>query len=113
MIASGEKTEEYREIKEYWVKRLVGGIKNASKAFSKEETLNHFITGIIFLEKEDFTPEIEFKPFTSVTFKNGYQKDAPQMTFECKGITTGKGNTEWGAFPDKDVFIIKLGRRVR
>ena len=33
------------------------------------------------------------------------------MTFECKGITIGKGNIEWGA-PDNDVFIIKLGKRI-
>lgn len=33
------------------------------------------------------------------------------MTFQCEGITIGRGNKEWGA-PDEDVFIIKLGKRI-
>ena len=28
-----------------------------------------------------------------------------------ESITIGKGNPEWGA-PDKEVFIIKLGKRI-
>jgi hypothetical protein len=34
------------------------------------------------------------------------------MLFELKGITIGKGNTEWGAPKDKEVFILKLGNRI-
>ena len=31
---------------------------------------------------------------------------------KCKGITVGKGNTEWGAEKDKQYFVIKLGDRI-
>ena len=33
------------------------------------------------------------------------------MLFEINNISIGKGKTGWGA-PDKDVFIIKLGKRI-
>ena len=33
------------------------------------------------------------------------------MAFEIESITIGYGRTEWGAPADKEVFIIKLGKR--
>lgn len=72
MIESGYKTEEYREIKPYWIKRI--GLCDAVK------------------------------------FSYGYTQRT--MTFECKGIRIGKGNPVWGA-PEEDVFIIKLGKRLK
>lgn len=74
MIESGEKKEEYREIKEYWFKRLSD------------------------------------KHYDAVQFSYGYTKRT--MLFELESITIGKGNPKWGA-PNKDVFIIKLGRRLK
>lgn len=76
MIESGEKKEEYREIKPYWEKRL--------------------------LESD----------FTHVTFQLGYQKNALRMTFCIEDMTFGRGNPNWGAPTDRDVFIIKLGNRL-
>lgn len=73
MIERGVKTEEYREIKPYWNKRLIN------------------------------------RKYTHVKFSYGYTKRT--MTFELERITIGKGNPEWGA-PTKDVFIIKLGKRI-
>ena len=85
MIASGVKKEEYREIKDYWSRRL--------------ERLddNDMIGG--------------YNEFDVVEFRNGYSKYAQSMMVECEGITIGRGKPEWGA-PDKPVFIIKLGRVV-
>ena len=40
----------------------------------------------------------------------GYTKRT--MTFEIESITIGYGRTEWGAPADKEVFIIKLGKRL-
>lgn len=90
MIESGVKTEEYREVKTYWCKRLIGieyppfsvryGCRSANQ-----------------------------KGYTHIKFSYGYTKRT--MTFECKGVTIGRGKAEWGA-PDNDVFIIILGRRV-
>lgn len=88
MIERGEKTEEYREIKPYWCKRLVG-----------VDTIS--VSGVL--------REIYEYAYTHIKFSYGYTDRT--MTFKCNGITIGKGNKEWGA-PDTDVFIIKLGDRV-
>lgn len=85
MIASGEKPEEYRELKLYWWTRLV-----QHGTFEEYEV-------------------VQFKNYDVIAFKNGYSKNAPQMVIECKGIAISYGNPKWGA-PDSKVFIIKLGK---
>ena len=85
LIEKGIKTEEYREIKDYWVKRI------------KEMSLTR-------LEA--------FKHFDFVEFTNGYNTKSPQITMECKGIEVGTGKVEWGAVADTQYFVIKLGREV-
>lgn len=102
MIKSGVKKEEYREMKEYWVKRLVEKIEQ----YHSENCLN----GIGF--------NTVFKQFSEIVFKNGYAKDAPTMRVEFKGIRIGKPKIEWcidsiefdqdnGSYDD--YFIIELG----
>ena len=91
MIESGEKTEEYRALSDYWYSRLVTIDRNAPENSDVEWHL------------------WESYRFTHVKFSYGYTKRT--MTFECKGISIGKGRPEWGA-PEEPVFIIKLGKRV-
>ena len=50
--------------------------------------------------------------YKKVVFRLGYQRNAPSMTFEVRDICFGKGRPEWGAPTDKEVFIIKLGKRI-
>ncbi len=88
MIASGEKTEEYREIKDFYMNRLC---KNYISGFS----------GFYFTPKE----------YDAVRFHRG-QGSKQTMLLEFKGLTKGFGNPEWGAPEDKEVFIIKLGKRL-
>lgn len=90
MIESGVKREEYREVKPYWCKRFIG----------MDRPLFSFRYGY---------QESNVKGFTHVKFSYGYTHRT--MTFEIESITLDKGNPEWGA-PDKEVFVIKLGRRV-
>ena len=107
MIESGVKTEEYREIKPYWVQRLT--------RYGNDELLN----GRLYADFLSSSPEVLkynieqglmcFTDYTHVKFSFGYTKRT--MTFEIESITIGKGNPEWGA-PTEDVFIIKLGKRV-
>lgn len=66
MIASGEKKEEYRELKAYWMTRLLNDHGD------------------------------RFKNFDIVRFKNGYAQDAPVMDIECEGIEVGDGKPKWG-----------------
>lgn len=92
MLLSGEKKEEYREIKPYWITRLTTG---ETRHFLRIQGANKY----------------HYKKYDYVEFTNGYGKDKPSATFECRGIAIGKGNPKWGA-PAEDVFIIKLGEEV-
>ena len=106
MIESGVKTEEYRDIKSYWVQRLtrygndkLNSILYAEFLASSSEVL------MLNIEQGLMT----FAGYTHVKFSYGYTKRT--MTFEIESITIGKGKPEWGA-PVEEVFIIKLGKRV-
>ena len=107
LIHSGIKTEEYREIKPYWIKRLTKCKGNNS--FDK--------TGFFCVKANCWScltrTSIGFHPadYTHVHFRLGYAKEAPTMKFEISGFTIGCGNPDWGG-TDKDVFIIKLGKRI-
>lgn len=80
MIASGEKKEEYREIKKYWISRLC--------------STSNMLDGC--------------KEFDYIIFKNGYSKDAPTMKVQCLGIDFGEPNPKWTDEPNKECFIIKI-----
>ena len=71
-ILEGTKTEEYREIKPFWAKRLS-------------------------------------QQYDTVTFRNGYAKDAPLMVVEFKGMEI---KTIYHPIHHKPmtVFAVKLGR---
>lgn len=83
MIASGEKKEEYRDIKPYWTKRLY--TKNPYYGKIRKNSL--------------------------VTFYLGYGKYRPSMTFWISRIVYDEGKPEWGAEPGKIYYVIKLGER--
>jgi len=51
-----------------------------------------------------------FKDYTHVRFHYGYTKRT--MLWKIKGLKIGRGNPDWGASEDKDMFIIQLGQRV-
>lgn len=109
MIASGEKREEYREIKPYWEKRLLD-YKGLSDYYQKNSyELN--VKRLLFPHR----PLIENvsgafpRGYTHVRFHRGYTSTT--MLFKCEGITIGKGNPDLGA-PEEEVFIIKLGKRI-
>jgi hypothetical protein len=110
MIASGEKKEEYREIKMYWIDRLIDsrGMRYEELAvrYFWEDRFNPDLKTM----KEDFDGGLlAFKGFTHIRFRRGYS--SASMTFLCNGILIGVGVRKWGA-PRKPVFIIKLGERV-
>ena len=69
MILSGEKKEEYREIKPYWTTR-----------FKRVFPFNFIGRPIYGYERE-------------VIFKNGYRKDAPSFVAKCT-LSVGTGNEE-------------------
>lgn len=46
-----------------------------------------------------------------VCFSNGYATDRPSKWFRIESVTVGKGKTEWGAHPDLEYHVIKLGQK--
>lgn len=93
LIASGEKTEEYREPKLYWIKRILDG--SSAK-----------LPGLAPVPRQ---LSLQTK-YERVCFHRGYTSQT--MTFEIKGVSVGMGNVAWGVPVDKVVIIIKLGNRI-
>lgn len=83
MILSGEKREEYRDIKPYWKKRLLFA-ENGCQEYPKD--------------------------FDIIRFKNGYQKDAREMDVKFEGLSISNGIKEWGADMSKLYYTIVLGK---
>lgn len=75
LILSGEKKEEYREIKPHWTSRII----------------DKKIGG--------------FNDFQYVNFRNGYNPKSPFMVVECKGIEIGIGKLEWGGTNEEVYII--------
>ena len=109
MVESGEKKEEYREIKPYWVRRLLDGL-----GFFADYEVDCIVNDLNHADNIQYVLNfygISFKDFDTVKFSNGYSQTSPKYECLFKGITIGKGDPEWGA-PDKNVFIIKLGEKL-
>jgi|GEM_PF-462827 len=87
LIHSGQKKEEYREIKPSW-NRIFNGdtIKIKGKRYHYSDV--------------------------TICFSNGMAKDRPQFFIECKGLTIGSGRKEWGAVPGEEYYVLKLGKKI-
>ena len=107
MIASGKKTEEYREIKPYLVARL---FQNNSNIVDMKYLASCFEGRTDLLKKYIDAQRIVLKQYTHVLFVNGYRKDSPRIEKEIESITIGKPKK--GLCPDKwldtEFFIIKF-----
>ncbi len=97
MILSGEKTEEYREIKPYYTTRFTRIFRdffNMPMAKSKSQDLNEWLqTGSRFQFPERFS--------------NGYQKNSPSFVAYCL-LSVGKGRPEWGAEPGRQYYVLQI-----
>lgn len=82
MIASGEKTEEYREIKPYYRKR-----------FETIGLLNRLGLPVI--------------NYVWVIFRNGYSKKSPQIEAEVT-LEIRAGKPEWGAEPGVEYYVLRI-----
>lgn len=115
MIESGEKPEEYREIKPYWIKRLCDNpIFDANDNLIGRKNIDDYT--IKMCEQEGLNLIEMFsegnmipKEFTHVRLHRGYTSTT--MLREIKSMHIGFGNPAWGA-PEEEVFIIKLGEKL-
>lgn len=92
MILSGEKKEEYREIKPYYISRFIKWI-----GFSKLEEK----TVVELLEETESIEPIE------IMFRNGYSADSLSFVAKCT-IKIGAGKEEWGAEKGRQYFILTI-----
>lgn len=99
MIATGEKKEEYREIKPYWITRLVDQIRPEKRE-----------TDFTFLHYGLLCSMLSPIGYDVVKFKNGYSKNSPTMLVEIRDITDGFSKPEWADGEYKPCFVIKLGK---
>ena len=88
MIKSGEKKEEYREIKPYYAKR-----------FFK----NYLISGSGLDYILENNPQVNM----FIILRNGYRKDSPSIRCYVR-ISKGYGRQEWGAETDKLYYVLKI-----
>lgn len=113
MIESGEKKEEYREIKPYYICRIARWKEgNYDPRRNGQISSTAAITAYNNGDANKIGTDVSFfrmKDFDAVRFSYGYTKRT--MTFEIESIRIGKGRPEWGA-PEEDVFIIKLGNMI-
>ena len=112
MISDRIKTEEYREIKPYYLHRLFEdywGKKIDEKFIKDPHFFNKFKRQINNL-KNDPLPVFKYK-HDDVMFYHGYATDRDKMCCDIESITIGEGNPEWGAEPGKEYFIIKLKKK--
>lgn len=107
MIVADEKTEEYREIKPYWVARL---FQNNSNIVDMKYLASGLEGRTDLLKKYIDAQRIVLKQYTHVLFINGYRKDSPRIEKEIESISIGKPKK--GLCPDKwldtEFFIIKF-----
>ncbi|WP_308396831.1 hypothetical protein [Prevotella sp.] len=87
MIVSGEKNEEYREIKPYWVARL---FQNNSNIVDVRYLASGLAGRTDLLKKYIDAQRIVLKQYTHVLFINGYRKDSPRIEKEIESISIGK-----------------------
>lgn len=111
MTKAGIKTEDYREINHYWIKRLMSKKYNSIYPIEQDAT-----DGILKHIDPSYLVKNHSKKFNSNTMTLGYPKSTDTeriLIFEHAGIEIGYGNPEWGAEPNKLYFIIKHGKRLQ
>ena len=102
MIKSGEKKEEYREIKPYYEKRLLD--YKAIKADENALAFKRYVLRIPYDVCKDYP-----RGFDTLVFTLGYPKSDDterRLVFKNPRIRIGQGKPEWGAEPFKNYFII-------
>ena len=107
MTKAGIKTEDYREINHYWIKRLM--TKKYNNIYQNEQEA---IDGIIKHIDPNYLVKNHSKKFDCNVMTLGYPKSTDTeriLKLEHKGIEIRTGNPEWGAEPNKLYFVIMHG----
>lgn len=103
MILSGEKKEEYREVKPYFNSRLSLIPNSYFKGWANESIADYYTK-----DDDNFIYD-----YDAIEFTNGYNSKSPKMIIELKYIAVSKGKEEWGAEKDVLYFVLKLGNIIK
>jgi hypothetical protein len=114
MTKAGIKTEDYRDINDYWCRRLLE-LDEETEGNVWQELIQDL--GNLTIMHEDSYQCLSFfgavfKKFDVNVMTLGYPKSTDTeriLKLEHNGIEIGAGNPEWGAEPNKLYFIIKHG----
>lgn len=111
MIASGEKREEYREFKEYYIARFVE-MRNTLLGQVIYTKLTSHLVSYYAMNKDRFISDLlsgvlRLKDYDEVRFSRGYTNRT--MAYEVLGLRFGFGDVAWGAPAYATCFIIDLG----
>lgn len=112
LILSGEKTEEYRDTKDYWAQRLLYAKEEIEwQCWSEmlDDMKNPFSRHNGPDELMDFF-DVSPKDYDTIHFVNGYGAARPNFYIELKSIKIQCGKEEWGAKKDKYYFVLELGK---
>ena len=111
-IASGEKKEEYRALKPYWLNRLLD-IEHPEEEKGENKVIPFNIEYDII--ENGYSPETvlrayssKLKEFDLIVFLNGYG-EVPTIIIESKGIEIKTGREDWGALAEQFYLTLKLG----
>ena len=107
MILSGEKKEEYRDIKEYYETRfqnLFGAI-TIHPLYPPDNFLDR--SEYELLQGEAVPEEIRKEGIQEIIFRNGYSKNSKEIKATCR-LRIGKGRPEWGAELNKQYYILEI-----
>lgn len=114
MTSARIKREDYREINDYWCRRLLDGYKELS-----EKQKHDIIRDMSCTADGSLTPVgmqclsyygVRLKLFTHNILTLGYPKGddhSRRLALPHGGIEIGKGKEEWGAEKGKNYFVIK------
>ena len=111
-IVSGEKTEEYRAIKSYWINRLIQAKYGGSDEYRKVTMHPEFDILISNSKLKELLEKktARFIPYTHVRFFHGYAKNRPWIEKKIESITIGEAKEglcpkEWVGV---EFFVIKF-----
>jgi hypothetical protein len=111
MVVSGNKKEEYRDIKGHWISRLY----RFEKRLTEEEKMQ-FISNLVSPYHGNHIDEIfqnykaRVKGINQIVFHAGYGRMTRKATMECLDISIREGNPDWGAEDGKLYFVFSLGK---
>lgn len=100
MILSGEKGDEYREIKPYWTVRILKWMDMVDMDEGSVKNLHNLLR------------RVKYHCERPVILQNGYGRKAPKVEIICS-LSIGTGKEEWGAEPGKEYYRFHIKNILR